>query len=364
MNEPAARLERDGFVARAARSADIPQIAEVLTAAFPRWPAIDIDCSVTEHVEWKMASPGTPPDHHTVVTEGDRVVCLKLRWIGRALLDGAELVTDTGADFAARPEYQGRGLGRLLTDFEINGARPRGHLAMDLPPSNAVVRDHLHAHEIHRRPLTVWTRPLTVRALLAAHRAQPVRLARSMVAAAARRLRRPPASASIAVEPLKSFDERAEALWAAARPSADFVRVRDASYLNWRYADRRSGRRVVLGATEGDQLLGWLVLRPSRPAARLLDILVGPARPEAGIALLTEATRRARSLGASSVSGWFSTDSSYAPLLEAAGFVAASDPVLFEFFEPRGGTGSPDRMRRLGEPALTTHVTMGDFDFN
>jgi GNAT superfamily N-acetyltransferase len=311
-----------------------------------------------------MGSPGTPPEHHTVVTERDRIVCLKLRWIGRALLDGSLLVTDTGADFAAHPAYQGRGLGRLLTDFEVNGARPRGDIAMDLPPSNSVVQNNLHAAELHQHPLVSWSQPLTMRALASAHRGRPLRFLAASARAARRRMRPTAAPSTVAIQSIEQFDERADELWAASRDVADFVRVRDASYLYWRYADPRSGRRLILSATEGEQLLGWLVLRPGDAETRLIDILVDPQRPDAGTALLNEATRRARAAGAGSIAAWLSPGSALAPLMQSAGFAPAPDAITYELFEPRGGTGAPDLMRRLGDPDLRTHVTMGDFDFN
>jgi len=364
MTETPIRLERGGYVARGASLADVPAIAAVVQAAFDRWPAVEIDCSAVEHVEWKMTSPGTPAGHHTVVTADDQVVCLKLRWVGRARIDGAEYVTDTGADFAADLAYRGRGLGRLLTDFEEGGARSRGDLAMDLPPSNDVVREHLHAEDIRSQWLTVWTRPLGLRSTLATLRRQPLALAGAVSRSAGARFRPRGGPRDVEVRSIDHFDAGADRLWQAARDSVDFARIRDAAYLNWRYADPRSGRREILGAFVDDELLGWTVLRLTNTSAQLIDVLLAPRRLDVGAALLASTIDRARELQAHSLDAWLAPGSQYEPVLRRAGFAAGSDPIRYEFFAPRGGSTTAELIDRLGDPNLSTHVTMGDFDFN
>ena len=49
---PPRRLERgDGFVARTATAADLPQMLEVLQGTFPTWPPVPSDRSALEYLE-------------------------------------------------------------------------------------------------------------------------------------------------------------------------------------------------------------------------------------------------------------------------------------------------------------------------
>ncbi len=355
----------DGFVARAAELTDAPAMLRVVQHAFRRWPAVPIDVSPLEHLEWKMTPPGGDVRYHTVVTLDGEVVASKLRWVARDRLRGHEYVTDSGADFAVAPTYQGRGLGRLTVDFETKGDRSRGEIAFDLVSTNVIIRDAIGREGKIARPLCAWSRPLRARSFVSANLRSggPFRLARAAITALARRVAGRREVGALEVVLFDRFDQRADALWSEAQLQFDFARVRDAEFLNWRYADPRAGRANILGAVEAGELLGYAVVRPAERSLNLADLLVHPGHPDAGIALLRSASELGRVEGATSIIAWLPPAHPYEELLSAAGFVPSRTALANEYFQPRGHDQAAPLLEAFADPSLREHVTMGDFDF-
>jgi len=284
--------------------------------------------------------------------------------MGHADLEGERVITDNGADFAVAPAFQGRGLGRLLAEFEEQGTQPRGDISVEPLPQHAAV--------LHMRypsadlPLRVLERPLSTRSTLSLVAGQlrardPKQTARTATTALGRvrhRLRRAP---TVEVVTFTRFDERTDALWAAAAGQFDFARARDAEYLNWRYADPRGGARTLLGAFEGTRALAVAMLIPVDDAFQLSDLIVHPQHPATGIAVLERAAEFGRALGLDRLTAWLAPEHVDQPTYDAAGFVATGEITVAHHL-PRG-VKEPDLVPRFRRPGLRRHETLGDFDF-
>lgn len=324
---------------------------------------METDGTPLEFLEWKTSAPRTACGHHSVVEFDREVVAVKPRWLNVAQVDGVECLADSGADFAVSPAFQGRGLGRLLNDFEDQADRPRGAISVELRPRNELV---LHMHKPAKsRELRVWVRPLTARSYLATHvRAGRLpQLRRVMTRSVVDRIR-PRArttDAPSAVE-LARFDRRADALWAAVSDSFDFARVRDAAFMNWRYADRRGGRRTIVGALDDDQALAYAVFRSAGRVLELSDLLVHPAHPPAGIEVLRRGVALGRERGAQAIVAWMAPRHPDERAPVETGFVATRSTMQVEYKTPRGVPDS-ELVAQVLRPDLRVHVTMGDFDF-
>lgn len=358
----------DGFIARCAELADAPAILNVVQAAFPAWPLVPIDVDPLEHLEWKMTPPGGDVRYHTVVTLDGDVVASKLRWVGRAQLRGDEYATASGADFAVKPAYQGRGLGRMIVDWERTGDRARGELAFDLAATNEIIRNSLGRKGKLRRPLRVWSRPLSPRSFVSVQLRSggPTRLMRAAAAAAHRAslgASRDDEPTALQVVELEQFDQRTDALWSEVRGQFDFARTRDSTFLNWRYADPRAGRATILCAIEDDEARAYAVVRPARRSLNLADMLVHPGHPAAGVAVLRRAAALDRARGASSIIAWLPPAHPDEAALTAVGFVATRATMVNEYFTPRGPEDSSGLLEPFTDPSLREHITIGDFDF-
>ena len=349
---------------------DAPAMLAVLEAAFERWPAFDISVPALEHLLWKMQPPGIEPNHTVGEIDGE-IIALELRWMGKALLDGREVMTNDGADMAVHPNFQGRGFSRRINEAPSRTPQA-GHLGIATPSRNPRIVNSTYVGDrnLTDRLVRTWVLSFDLRTLLATDfRTGGWRQVLMRLPSAARRTiaalkpRRVRTADRYGIRELSQFDERADTLWEAVRGQFDVARLRRAGYLNWRYADPRSGRSLILGAFSDRALAGYVVFRRSGDTAVLADILTDPAH-DAAATLVRVGAEWMRSLGCRQISAWLVPDHPDEPALTAAGFVDINRPVTVQFDEPPGRTGLTGiNIERFDDPRLRMHVTAGDFDF-
>lgn len=343
---------------RSAVPEDIDELVAILQAAYPIWPPVTTEVSPAEYLRWKMSPRGAfAEDTHTLVDVGGRIAALQLRWLGRVQVRlpdrEAAYVTDTGADLAVHPDFRGQGLARVIAEHERTRLHTAGHLGFDTPSKSAQVQHMTRPDQVFRT-LGVWTAPLS---------------RRRRIAGAARRLlggRRGRATTARdtldrgVLEPLERFDERADELWQRVVPHFDLIRLRDAAYLNWRYAPP-GGPSQTFAITEGDRMLGYAVFKPTNGAGLITELLVDPEIPGAAHSLLRAGASYLRDAGCDQLSGWLPTGHMLESELAAAGLRQADTQAL------RSDTirlaAVPELIPVLRDSHARFHVTMGDFDF-
>ncbi|MDA0351905.1 MAG: GNAT family N-acetyltransferase [Chloroflexi bacterium] len=345
-------------------------ILPLLQAAFPRWPAPEIEVSPFDHLQWKMTgAPGAPDHPHTVVLEGDRIVAVQLRWLAHAHVGGAVMPFDRGVDLAVDPERQGTGLARFIFDDDPLRNPPLGDFVRWDTPSNDARVPHLEAQHLAGRRLRVWVRTFDVRTFAATHR-QGGRKHLAVTAASAlrRKLSKLPRANSAApiprtqVSDLTAFDARTDALWEAVAPQFDIARVRDAELMNWRYFDPRAGRASALAAFEGNTLVGYTVYKRRASEGAILELVAHPRHRGAAGVLLRAACDRLRAAGASRVRCWLPPGHPSEAALPAVGFRDAGHPqqLIIDYGWMLGATEAVAVVR---DPSSKLHITMGDLDF-
>lgn len=348
------------YEARGATPADLPAMLHVLEAAFPDWPPVALTGSTADHLAWKFDSPWLTPEKHTVVTHGDEVVAVKLRWASPSTFLGGESVTDHGVDFAVVPSHQRRGLGRLMVDREAADGIHIGKIGFDFYSKHeAVARVHSDVEYV-LRDIRTWARPLSARARLGQLRRSGPRHLGGALARTPARAGSPPDG--VTIEEIASFDERADALWAAVAPHYAFARARSARYLNWRHADPRSGTRTIFGAFKDGQLFAWAVLRPRDGAVSIADLVVHPDHDTSGGALLDHCVAHAAGQSAARITTWLPDGHPAEAMLQAAGFAPLGDPLVCRFWGMSYLNVPYSFVQPLEAPAQL-HVSMGDFDF-
>lgn len=338
---------------------DAPAMLRVLESAFPRWPAFDIDVPKIEHLRWKMEAAGFAARHPLVLID-DEIVALKLRWLGRGRVYGREYVTDTGVDFAVDRSAQGRGIGSALRDHEA-GYTSAGAFGMQTRSRSEAAREVMRADEKVGRPLNVWLHTVGPREFMLAYRRGGLTHAfRAGLAALRHRKLQQPAFPGTIVG-LERFDQRTDALWERVRDEYDVAGERTAEFLNWRYADPRSGPASILAIVDRDEVLGVLVSKRDGETARILDLYTDPRHPGVGTALLHVALQRAKSAGLRPVSCWLPPGHREESSLRAAGFLDTGEQPEVEF-DVLSGAPPELRLEHFEAPG-SYHVMLGDFDW-
>ena len=325
-------------VFRRGDASDAPAVLRVIEAAFPRWPPFEINVPTIDHLRWKMTPAGLPGNLHGIVELDGEIVAVQVRWQSRVHVRGIEHPCEYSADLSVLPSAQGRGLGSLLRDSEAERQRREPSVGFDTIGTNERAVQMYSARGGERRSLGVWVRALTVRAFLGAHRQGGVpHLAAASVTAATRRARalRSSATRTNDVEVVTAFDDRATALWDAVRHEYDLARVRSASWLNWRYLDPRAGLITAFQLTEGDQLLGYAVVRRDGAHGRVLDLVTEPGAVGAGARLLERGVAELRRAGCTSVECVLPEGHREQPALREAGFLPTNSTRAVEVTKTR-----------------------------
>lgn len=330
---------------------DAPGILRLFERAFGEWPRVPLDGTAIAHLEWKMSPPEPLVPRHSIGTLDGEIVAADLRWMAETHVGAEVLLANGGAEIAVDPRYQGRGFSRALRESPIRRNQP-GVLSISTP--NDARADRYLPDPEGVRALPRWVLPLGFRGSLGVLRS-------GGLAATLRRLRRRSVDGSrYRIEVIERFGDRFDALWERARPAFDLAKVRRSSYLNWRYADPRSGRTLLIAAWVRDELAGYAVFRAALPAADLLDLVVDPAERQAAVALLEAGGAHLRERGTRSVSAAWPSGHPDEPALVVAGFVQAGPALVVRVSRPEGRETD---LREVLQPRARWHVTLGDFEF-
>ena len=180
-------------------------------------------------------------------------------------------------------------------------------------------------------------------------------LLRALAAAA-----RPSRLGPIEIRGLERFPEAADRIFEQAHRKFDWILLRTARYLNWRYAHPGSGRFTIRAVLQKDELIGYCVVRLGGPCTHIADLLVLPGRRDVADALLVDAREIAASSGAAAIVCWLVSDHPYFDLVRRRGFVVTGATtgcmVKNEELEP-------DALDFLDRPETRVHLTAGDSDW-
>lgn len=136
----------------------------------------------------------------------------------------------------------------------------------------------------------------------------------------------PPQSAH-GIEEIQRATGEVDALWERLRSETSVSVIRDAAYLNWRFADNPAEQYrlfVHRGAQECD---GLAVTKRYGDAVQVVEVLADDDS-DAGLALIEEAVRSARSQGAARVNLWLNVGTRLHRRLEKWGMVPTA-PVTY-----------------------------------
>jgi len=291
------------------------------------------------HFDWKfLRNPAGPPEL-VLGLEGERCVAVYAVEPVRCILRGEPVLAGLQTDMAVAPELRtGLGGSRLI-----------------LAVGEAYQRTFLNG----TKPIE-WgfPEPELQRVCVAHLKVGVLRDVCFLVRKAGRDL--PARAGAPDITPVARFSSTADELWQRCAPELGTATVRDARYLNWRYAEHPDVPHVLLEARAGGLLRGLAVLRVGGPDPRLfslMDWLVPQDDRETEGALLATACAEARARSLPYLAAWVPLAFPLAlRWQEEYGFFAKSTP-----FQECYRAWLPG----LGRRWLDEHwfQTMGDIDF-
>jgi len=290
----------EGWSARFARPNEEEAVLRVFEQAFPRWPKLEGSVSPLEHLRWKMSCHPLAEKFHIVVDTPDGIVGARLEWAFDTKLNDRVVLMRESVDRGVMPEHQ---LKYAMSAMRVFGQQLRD-ASFDMYlgyQGGAPGMEKLRKYRV----------PESTRY----HRRMDILVCDPALAPP-----RPASETSWQLCEVKSFDERADALWSKASQQFQFGVIRSSAYLNWRYADARAGGYVVLAAEENGRWLGYIVRRSSGELGYIADLLALPERSDVVDSLLSAAIERFRREGRREIECWSEAHSVYRWSLDNAGF--------------------------------------------
>ena len=358
-------------VARGMRVGDLADeqgVIEVMGRSFDRWPPFDVPDGPLAFLRWYLVTGENFAGRADVVVSEDRIAAAGLDIRRHAMVQGTMRTARLGAFVAVHPDFRGRGIYNVLDEFGDEAYDE------DLTWSFGQVAAVRHVSEKRQARLTV-ANPMCVfvrmfspfgAARIGSGAERALRTvgyaglqARSLVQ------RRPlPKVAGLVIREVREFDERLNLLWGAAAPTFDFIPLRTAEFLNWRYCSGGGGRFQQLLALEDDRVVGYAILRMVATRGHLVDLLAWPGRSDVLRLLVAAVDRTAREAGATAIECWLGLRHPYAGSLKAAGYVVVTrrSEELTDKFSLHPVQNDQAPLPFLADPDASIHVLEGDSD--
>ncbi len=327
---------------------DSPELQEgvdkLRTLVYPHWPnAYDVEWHHSVWC-WMASHPLASEMHRWALVADDRVVGHLAAMPQYYRINGQRVVAHTPADYQALPEYGFHALTLMRKFFRTcenyvacdmvpgviqietrMGGTVVGQLEyaaklldvsrLPVPPLPAPVRRLLHLPEwtapARGYPSPPQGGPANIRAQLA----PPWQRPRAPIPAPVKKLLNVGLwvvdealagafGGDLKVQVLEEFDESFDRLFEAVAAVVPCVPEKDATFLRWRYGPGSPAAPVtVLGVRDGEQLLGYAVLRVATSGpdkgidSGILDLMTLPGRQDVARALLRGIVRYFRRVG-------------------------------------------------------------------
>jgi hypothetical protein len=354
-------------------SSDEPEMLELLLRAFRRWPEFEIPVPAIEHLRWKLRSAPTAPRHHWVAEIDGRIVAMVLRIVRAVRIAGRDSLARDGVDAAVDPLHREQGLYGAILDHARESPQDAEFGLAFWYSTNPRTRRRSRPRKSRplANPVQVLEKPYDARAIVAKRRERhggrlpaPLAVLRIELEKAVNRLlhpayfRRARYDGSIAA--LERFDERIGGFFEEAARPFEFIVVRSADYLNWRYCDPAAGRFTIRVGEQEGRLLGYLVFKIAEGEGYIADLLALPGRSDVVRSLVEDALRIFRKAGVEQVTCWMVSRHPYNGILRRYGFLDSGKDVGFGCREV-----SLDRsdLDFLEDPRAQIHLTYGDTDW-
>jgi GNAT superfamily N-acetyltransferase len=306
-----------------------------------------------QHWRWKFADNPVGQELSLAWTKGGELVGQFAGLPVRAVAESESFILTQGIDNMVDPAYQGKGVFAALVRHFIESYLPPGRPVLFYGYNLA------RKHEIDKRVFRMeLVHPvLALRFDLTQNEARRVSPAAGGAAGVRRRL----GALGVRVERVARFDATADELWLRSRTGLACAAVRDAAYLNWRYADCPDVEYALLCVRGrfSRRLRGVAVLRMGwfdEPIAALVDWLVPPGDEAASLGLVTACHELARERRLTAVKVWFPPAATQHQLFLGLGYVEEPTPFLVSVWNDGH---SEERVSRFKE---SWYYTMGDSD--
>ncbi len=205
-----------------------------------------------------------------IILDGERVAGTLGYMPADFLVNGERVAARFTHDLLIDPDYRGGGLAKLIVG---NARRLGDFFPGGMWMTHPCYKIHIGCGFDDAAPLTTWTSVLDPAAFVARRGFPALRAAASRVAFGVTRSLALGRARSLigrnggAVQEVERFDAALDPVWMKLAKTYAVTRVRDAAYLNWKYADHPSLDYRLLVASRGGNVSGYAIWRPAPAGA-------------------------------------------------------------------------------------------------
>lgn len=327
-----------------------------------KWPPFEISCSGVDHLNWKFWDNPIAPSIGCLAEADGRVLSFYGSTMAKACVGGKRYLARQNVDMFTRSEVRGGGLMRRVVDFyqeEVDKSDSRLSYAFPNASSHSILGRR--GYRDLPTSMVEFQYIIDPRSFFGGRLA----LLKTTGYQIYQRLKASPVvgDEDILEDRSQEFDEQADALFERAAKSFGFIVVRDHKYLNWRYADPRSGNFVIRQFRRGDRLIGYIVLKIIDRQCYIADLLIDPEHLSALDNLLSSAKGVASEGDATIMFCRLPHGHPYTDSLKASGFIMQADSEVLGNNRMIYRTDDKEIRRALEDYETVCHLTFGDTDW-
>lgn len=336
----------------------------------------EVDLADGSYYDWLREA--SPPDiGQWVVREKKtgRVISAASMVGVRAIWKGQEIKMLLGFNMVVAPEYRRQGIHSILIRQTREEVRAAGFCLSTIFPNPRSMpqlersKTYYHVSEV---PLLI--RPLDMRALANARGSNAVLTWASTLgwALAGRSLWReqgpPGAGSPLCISEDLMLGNGYDRFWRRVKTKYDLMMVRDRTFLTWRFLDIPTREYQILSARQGDEILGYMVLRQTSVrgtmSGLICDFLVveGEEGSRAGQHLLRAALERLKGAQMPLAGGLVLPHTHEYALMRRAGFLSAPKPFAPQPFHLFVRSHRDDPPLEVLTRPETWYVSIADHD--
>jgi predicted N-acetyltransferase YhbS len=372
-----------GFIFRHYRDGDETQIVPLLELVFGQWPRFDLECSKIEHWKWKMKDTPTKIVHVQVAeTKDGKIIGVSQGQMKRIKIGNEVSLVRKGAELAVHPDYRRMGVSNSIAKLRVEHTHETGAVITHNLTSSPILirRNEERSKDRHSpqfpHPINQLIKINDMEKFLTYYKKrQKITWAEDLKISIGYKLlkfhnnikhilKSNQHKSKITINKTTLFSEEIQEFWDKIKDNYDFIVERSKDFLNWRYCDIRGGAYGKWVAKDGEEILGYLVLRvnrldPDHSIGYIIDLLTLREREDVADVLVKKAVNHFQENKVDAIYFTVISGHPYEKILSKNGFIdSRKKPYLYyRIYREVAGVNdfvnaSPERL----------HYQFGEFD--
>jgi hypothetical protein len=283
------------------RKGDEEEIISLLQSVFVDWPKFGLQCSSLDHWKWKYVDNPLKSSEITLAESDGKIVgCshgfyLKLKFGDKSMISGQ------GTDLAVDGNYRGEGImGRMLKikngKFKENGVKLTYEVSSNPSVNKWKFKKEGSLQFPYELGQYIKIKDIGLHLKMSSTKYKVVKKyglkTIDKVTSLKNFITRPRGEAyDFDISEVSGIDDSFNSFWDKVKNNYEFIVERDANYLKRRYCDKRGGNYTIIKAKNGDELLGYIIVRVNNyvkeyPHGYIVDLLTIPNRLDVAYALI------------------------------------------------------------------------------